>query len=162
MTILDNTTSGIAKGLSTYELLQTGFFIFIIILCLIGSISLVFYNMSLNYVKTTGKITLNSDNITQTLTYSVNNQEYHQTLQSVLDKNNHPTLTHNVGSCTVYYSSSKPNNYSINVNPTFTSEVIAGILLIIAILASLWFYFLYTHPDYAAVLGGINAVKSIY
>jgi hypothetical protein len=118
--------------------------------------------MSLNYVTTTGQITLNSDNTTQTLTYSVNNQDYRQTLPSVLDKNNNRTFTQKVGSCTVYYSSSKPNNYSINVNPTFTSEVIAGILFVIAILASLWFYFLYTHPEYAAVLGGINAVKSIY
>ena len=162
MSFIENTTSGFTKGLETYQLIQTGFIVFIIVLCLIGSIFLLIYNMRLKYTTTSGQIILNPDLINQTLIYTVNKVEYRKTLQSVLDKNNRRIFTQTVGSCTVYYPSEKPNEFSINVNPTFTSKVIAGILFIISILASLWFYFLYTHPEYTAVLGGINAARSIY
>ena len=154
----------ISEGLATYEILKTGFFVFVIIIILCIGISLTFYNMNLNYISTEGTITLNTDQLTETLIYFVNDKQYTQKILPITNNNNKIITTqpaYPIGSCIVYYSKTNPNVYNINSNPTIISGIISSVLCVIATIALLWLLFLRNNRDVATVMGGINIVNSL-
>ncbi len=153
-------------GLATYELIKTGASIFILVILLLISIWLIYYNMKLNYQSSTiCNVTSNTDgSFTQTLTYTVDNKVYNKIappIESVTNNVTKKDYAYPVGLCTVYYPKENPDAYMININPTTASQIIAGILLVIVILTSLWFMFLRSNRNVAGVIGGIDASRSI-
>ena len=153
-------------GLATYELIKTGFAIFILVILLFISINLIFYNINQNYQSSTiCKVASVTDgSFMQTLTYTVNNKVYNKIVQPALIVNNNVTTKnyqYPEGLCTIYYPQNNPDSYSLNINPTTVSQIIAGILLVIVIFASLWFMFLRSNRNVAGVVGGIDASRSI-
>ena len=155
------------EGLATYEIIKTGFFLFIIVLLLCFSIGLIFYNMNKNYMSTTICYikSIPNSNYQQSITYSVNGKAYKKTVQGVTTTTNNVTSTNYAypeGNCTIYYASANPDDYSLNFNPTTVSEIFAVVLLIIAILMTLWFLFLRSHKEFAGVVGGIDAAQTAF
>ena len=153
-------------GLATYELIKTGFAIFILVILLFISINLIFYNINQNYQSSTicKVASITDGSFMQTLTYTVNNKVYNKIVQPALIVNNNVTTKnyqYPEGLCTIYYPQNNPDSYSLNINPTTVSQIIAGILLVIVIFASLWFMFLRSNRNVAGVVGGIDASRSI-
>jgi len=156
----------VMDGLATYELIKTGFAIFILVILLFISINLIFYNINQNYQSSTicKVASITDGSFMQTLTYTVNNKVYNKIVQPALIVNNNVTTKnyqYPEGLCTIYYPQNNPDSYSLNVNPTTISQIIAGILLVIVIFASLWFMFLRSNRNVAGVVGGIDASRSI-
>ena len=157
------------NGLAMYEIIKTGFFFFILLICFCGSIGITTYNLNLNYIFTTGEITLNSDGLYQTLTYTVDNKEYSQTISPITNtyqnasKQNITTTVpaFPVGPCKLYYSKSDPNKYSINYNPTIISGIGASILCCLSFFTLLWLLFLRENKDFASVIGASSLTSSI-
>jgi ATP-dependent Zn protease len=156
----------VMDGLATYELIKTGFAIFILVILLFISINLIFYNINQNYQSSTicKVASITDGSFMQTLTYTVNNKVYNKIVQPALIVNNNVTTKnyqYPEGLCTIYYPQNNPDSYSLNINPTTVSQIIAGILLVIVIFASLWFMFLRSNRNVAGVVGGIDASRSI-
>jgi len=159
----------IMNGLAMYEIIKTGFFFLLLLICFSGSIGITTYNVNLNYTSTTGKITLNADGLYQTLTYIVDNKEYYQTIKPITttQKNaSQQNITTSVpafpvGPCKLYYSKSDPNKYSINYNPTIISGIGASVLCCLSLFTLLWLLFLRQNKDVAGVVGGISAASNI-
>jgi ATP-dependent Zn protease len=153
-------------GLATYQIIKTGFAIFILVIFLLISVNLFFYNMNQNYQSSTiCNVTSSIDgSFTQTLTYTVNNKVYNKIVQPAINVHNNiatKNYQYPEGLCTIYYPQNNPDAYSLNINPTTASQIIAGILLVIVIFASLWFMFLRSNKNVAGVFGGIGASRDI-
>lgn len=112
-------------------------------------------SMTKNYQKTQGNITTDVVNKNQTITYIVDKEYVH--IVPFLTRTN-PRYEN--GSCTVYYAPNNPNDYSINVNPSFMLGIIS-IVLCVLVSAIMWFLFLRSNKDVAGVLGGINAASTV-
>lgn len=154
-------------GLATYQIIKTGFFLFLIVLFLCIAIGLVFYNLSKNYLSTTicDIKSIPNSNFQQTVSYSVNGKAYKQTIQGTTTTTNNVTTTNYAypeGKCTMYYASANPNDYALNFNPTTASGIFAGVLFIIAILMTLYFIFLRSNKEFAGVMGGIDAAQTAF
>ena len=154
----------VMQGLASFEIFKTGAILFLVFICFCISIFFTISNINKNYTSTTVcNIKTNSD-LSQTITYTVNNKAYtknvppsEQTVNNV--KSLKPTYTE--GSCTLYYSSKNPDDYSINFNPTIISEIFAGILLLVLIGTFIWFSFLRSNRDFAGVVGGIDVANTV-
>jgi hypothetical protein len=122
--------------------------------------------MQLNYQSSTICNITNSidSSFRQTITYTVDNKVYTKIAEPVdMVINNRPTknFRYPYGTCTVYYPKNDPDNYTINMNPITTSQIISLILLIIGILTVMWFIYLKYNRNVAGVVGGIDASRSI-
>jgi|694.fasta_scaffold135885_3 hypothetical protein len=151
-------------GLAGYEILKTGLGLVIIICFLLSAIYFAISSYSKNYQSINGTITSNTIQKTQTLTYTVNNKLYTQNIPFTIKTENNQqilTPTYSDGNCTVYYAGSNPDDYSVNMNPLYFSGIGSSVLCIIALLSSIWLYFLYTHKEVAGVIGGIDAASSV-
>lgn len=151
----------VMQGLANYEIYKTGFGLFLIICFLICAIGCLIYSLHKNYQKTTGNIVtyINS----QTLTYTVD-KLYVQNIPFITTTTNNITSTHPAhesGSCVVYYAKNNPQDYAVNSNPVFASEILTCFFCILSILVCMWFVFLRSHKDVAGVVGGLDAVSSI-
>lgn len=154
--------TSIASGLGKYEIIKTGFSVFILICCMYIAVGLTARNLLLNYVSTTGTIALNSDNISETLTYKVNNKIYTHIIEAKYnDKTKISTPAHYVGEHKIYYSNNNPNIYSIGTNPTLLTSGCSVCLCILAGFAFAWFLFLRSNREVASVVGGISAANTI-
>ena len=154
-------------GLATYQIIKTGFFLFLIVLFLCIAIGLVFYNLSKNYLSTTicEIKSIPNSNFQQTVTYSVNGKAYKQTIPGTTTTTNNVTTTNYAypeGKCTMYYASANPNDYSLNFSPTTASGIFAGVLFVIALLMTLYFIFLRSNKEFAGVMGGIDAAQTAF
>ena len=155
----------VMDGLATYEIIKTGFGLFLIVLFLCIAIALIFYNMNKNYLSTTicNIKSIPNSNFQQTLVYSVNGQKYDYIISGVTTTVNNVTKTRYAypeGNCSIYYPSANPSDYNVNINPTIVSEIAAGVLFVIAILATLWFLFLRSNKEFAGVMGGIDVARN--
>jgi hypothetical protein len=158
---------GVMEGLATYEIIKTGFFLFLIVLFLCIAIGLVFYNLSKNYLSTTicDIKSIPNSNYQQTVSYSVNGKAYKQTIQGVTSTTNNVTTTkyaYPEGKCTMYYASANPDDFSLNISPTTVSGIFAAVLFVVAILMTLWFLFLRSNKEFAGVVGGIDAAQTAF
>jgi ATP-dependent Zn protease len=154
----------IMDGLATYEIIKTGFTIFIMCLFLCCAVGLTINNLSKNYISTKNcNITSNVDK-SQILTYTVDKQYTQQINPTITTNNNVSTknYAYQNGPCTLYYPSANPSVYSVNSNPTTVSEIIAGILCCLTILTFLWFLFLRSHRGVAGVVGGIDVANTAF
>jgi hypothetical protein len=152
------------EALGSYEIYKTGFFIIIMCSCFCCAVALTYQTIKANYVSVPGNITLNADNLTETLTYTVNSKQYTKTIKPVTTTNNNITTTNrafNVGSYTVYYPSADPDSYSIGVNPTYMSGIFAAVTCFLLICMILWFIFLRSNPGVAGVFCGIDAAETV-
>lgn len=154
-------------GLASYQIIKTGFFLFLIVLFLCIAIGLVFYNLSKNYLSTTicNIKSIPNSNFQQTVTYSVNGKVYTQTVQGKTTTTNNVTKTdyaYPEGNCTLYYASANPNDYALNFSPTTASGIFAGVLFVIAILMTIYFIFLRSNRQFAGVMGGIDAAQTAF
>ena len=154
-------------GLATYEIIKTGFTLFIIVLLLVGAIALTIYNWNKNYISTTNCniVSSNDGSYSQTVTYSVNNKQYVKTVPAmvtIVDNVQKYNFAFNPGSCTLYYASADPNTFSINLNPTFISQIASGVLFVVAIIGFFWFTFLRSNKNVAGVMGGIDAARTVF
>jgi len=146
------------QGLATYELIKLGGILYISICFLCSAIYFLVSSISKHYQKTQGNITTNNNN-TQTLTYTVNNTNYTKNIPfRTVKANTLPVFT--AGSCTVYYAQNNPDDYNVNTNPVFMSEVLTGVLCCFSCVACLSFMFLNKHRDVAGVVGGIDIANS--
>jgi hypothetical protein len=159
----------VMSGLAGYEIFKTGAFLLLMTCILFCVVGLLISNINKNYVSTTicnivsNPITPIS-NHEQTLTYSVNGKQYVKIIPGIsTTANNIKTINYayQEGSCTLYYASANPDDYSITYNPTTMSGIGAGILLFVIILIYLWLSFLRSNRDVAGVFGGISAAKSV-
>jgi hypothetical protein len=152
------------EGLATFEIMKMGIFI-VFIVCLLGSaIYGVTQNMRKDYHKTTGIITTDDVNGSQSIIYTVDDKEYIQTVlfkTTITNNVTTKTPTHVAGPCTIYYSSKNPNDYSINVSPVLMTKGISIVLCVISILAILYFIFLRKNRNLAGVMGGVNIGTSL-
>jgi hypothetical protein len=152
----------VKDGLATYEIIKTGFFVLIIVYCMYSALGLTIYNFTLNYVSTPGTIKLNLDNVSQTLTYVVNNKLYTHTIAPIYnDKTHTSSPAHRIGTHTIYYTSANPLSYSIGTNPTIVTSICSCVLCIFAGFALAWFLFLRSNKEVASVVGGISAANTI-
>ena len=154
-------------GLATYQIIKTGFFLFLIVLFLCIAIGLVFYNLSKNYLSTTicDIKSIPNSNYQQTVSYLVNGKAYKQTIPGTTTTTNNVTTTtyaYPEGKCTMYYASANPNDYSLNFSPTTASGIFAGVLFVIALLMTLYFIFLRSNKEFAGVMGGIDAAQTAF
>ena len=155
----------ISDSLATYKLIKTGIGLAIILLFLCIAISLLFNNINKNYLSTTicNIKSIPNSNYEQKLTYSVNGKNYEYTIYGVTTTNKNITTTnyaHPEGNCTLYYSKSKPEDYSINYNPTTTSSIFVVVLFIIAFLTTLYLLFLRSNKEFAGFMGGVDIAQS--
>jgi len=157
----------VMKGLATYELIKLGFLIYFVGCFLCCAIYGFVSNMKKNYQKTQGNIVTNTDN-TQTLKYTVNNKEYTRIIpfkpeyiDSKTNVRTPPMAAYTTGSCSVYYQEKDPENYSININPTFMTGVISSILCFVGCFACLSFAFLNKNREVAGVMGGVDIASSL-
>jgi len=157
--------SNVTGALSAYETYKTGFSIIILVLCLCCAIGAAIYNYQQHYVSTKNcNIQLNNSDQSVTLSYVVNDKTYTYNLPPVVTTTNNVNQirpVHNPGSCTVYYKSSDPGSYNLDVNPTFIFEVISGILCCFVIFTIIWFMFLRANPGVAAVAGGLDVGQQV-
>jgi len=156
------------EAFGSYELLKTGFYIIMMCSFFCAASLVVTTTILTNYESVPGNITLNADKLTETLIYTVNGKQYTKTINPIATTNNNITTTIpalNIGSCTVYYVSGDPDNYSINFNPKnikvlFTSTICC--LITCALICSIsWFTFLRSNPGAAGVIGGIDATDTV-
>lgn len=154
------------KGLATYQLIKLSGILYISVCFLCSGMYFLISNISKNYQKTQGNIITNKNN-TQTLTYTVNNILYTQnipfTLQTVDTKTNITTPPHAQfidGQCTVYYAQNNPNDYNVNTNPLFMSQILTGVLCCFSCFSCLSFIFFYKNREVAGVVGGIDVANS--
>jgi hypothetical protein len=151
-------------GLAGYEIFKTVIGLVIIICFLLSAIYFAISSYFKNYQSINGTIVSNTAQKTQTLTYTVNNKLYTKNIPfNIKTENNQQISTpaYSDGNCTVYYAGSNPDDYSINMNPVYFSGIGSSVLCIIALLSSIWLYYLYTHKEVAGVIGGIDAASSI-
>jgi ATP-dependent Zn protease len=156
----------VMDGLATYQLIKTGITVFVFIILLLVSFYLIYYNTQQNYQSSTiCKITSSTDgSFTQTVTYTVNNKVYTKSVPAVVNTDkgvSTKNFQYTAGLCTVYYPKNNPDAYSLNIDPTTVSQIIAGILFVIVILMSFWFMFLRSNRKVAGVVGGIDAARNI-
>lgn len=154
-------------GLATYQIIKTGFFLFLIVLFLCIAIGLVLYNLSKNYLSTTicNIKSIPNSNFQQKVTYSVHGKVYEQTIQGVTTTNNNITTMNYAypeGNCTLYYASANPNDFALNFSPTFASGIFAGILFVVAIFMTIYFVLLRSNKNFAGVMGGIDAAQTAF
>ncbi len=158
--------TGIMDGLATYEIIKTGFGLFMIVLLLCFAIYFIIYNLKQKYLSTTicEIKSIPDSNFQQSLTYTVDGQKYNYTISGVTTTVNNVTKTnyaHREGKCKIYYPKSRPSEYNINVNPTNVSLIFAGVLFVIAIFMTLYFLFLRSNREFAGVMGGLSAANTL-
>jgi len=156
------------SGLATYEMFKTGLCSILICCCLGIAIYFTITNINKNYVPTNDcSIKSNNDgSFTQILTYTVNNKIYNKEILPTSTTNKQTNITtysfaHPEGSCTVYYPSANPDEYSLTYNPTIITGIISGGLCCCIIFVCIYLAFLRANPDAAGVMGGISASRSI-
>jgi hypothetical protein len=176
-------------GLAMYEMIKVGFGIFVLIIILVSLSYCLYTNISKNYQLTTGIISnINDNNSGQILTYTVDKTIYKPTLVQqpnimITDKNGTRSCPHgnpqvnsfglvigcnpnnqqySVGTHNVYYAKSNPEDYNLDVNPTFMIEVITGIICCLLIIAIITFIFFSRNEDVAATFGGVSILSSLF
>ena len=152
-------------GLATFELIKTGFmiFVFFMITCLVLYFFITDYNQ--HYESTTGTIIQNRDS-SETLTYTVKGKTYSQQIPPIITQatQNAPaiiTYAYPAGTNVVYYSRTNPNVFNVGSNPT----TIMGIGLIISVIllvgSIIWFLFMRSNRNVAGVVGGIDVAHGL-
>lgn len=158
------------SGLAGYEIFKIGVFLVLMSCFLFCAVGLLISNYNKHYISTTicnivsNPITPTS-NHEQTVIYTVNGIEYKKIIPGISTNVNNVTTfkyAYPEGTCTLYYASSNPDDYSISYNPTTVSGIGAGILLVIVIFIYLWLSFLRANQDVAGVVGGISAAQSVF
>ena len=157
-------SSTVMNGLAAYEIYRTACTLFVLILILCSCTGLTFYNINLNYLYTSGDIKLDSDNLTEILTYNVDGIEYKFIIPPVKNTVNNVTSinpAHPTGPCKIYYPKSKPNEYVISfLSPTTFSEIGLAIVCCLVFFTFIWLIFLRKNKDVAGVVGGVNIATS--
>lgn len=154
----------VMHGLATYEIFKTGGILFIVFIIFSVSIYFVVSNVNKNYISTTICNIKTNQDLSQTVTYVVNNKSFTKNVQpSESTVNNVKTLkpTYTEGNCTLYYSTNNPDDYSINFNPTVGSGIFSGIMFVVLIVVFIWFLFLRANREVASVYGGISVANNV-
>lgn len=152
-------------GLATFQLIKTGFmvFIFFIITCLVLYFFISDYNQ--NYESTTGTIIQNRD-LSETLTYTVAGKTYTQQIPPIITQatQNAPARTsyaYPAGNNVVYYSRKNPNIFNIGTNPTTMTGIGLTVAVILLVGSILWFLFMRANRNVAGVVGGIDVAHGL-
>jgi hypothetical protein len=153
-------------GSANYELIKTGLFLVVIIVLLSVSIYYFVKIGQQNYQSSSICNVVNSidSSFRQTLTYTANNQVYTKIVEPVYTVVTPPTLTfkYPYGKCTVYYPKNNPDDYTLNMNPITTNQIIASVLFAVAMVILIWFIYLKYNRYVAGVPGGIGAPRNIF
>lgn len=152
-------------GLATFELIKTGFmiFIFFIITCLVLYFFISDYNQ--NYESTTGTIIQNRD-LSETLTYVVAGKTYTQQIPPIITQatQNAPailTYAYPAGNNVVYYSRKNPNVFNVGSNPTTMTGIGLAVSVVLLVGSILWFLFMRANRNVAGVVGGIDVAHGL-
>ena len=152
-------------GLATFELIKTGFmiFIFFIITCLVLYFFISNYNQ--NYESTTGTIVHNKD-FSETLTYVVAGKTYTQIIPPSITQatQNAPVISsyaYPAGNNVVYYSRKNPNVFNVGTNPTTMTGIGLIISVILLVGSIVWFLFMRANRNVAGVVGGIDVAHGL-
>ena len=152
-------------GLATFELIKTGFmiFIFFIITCLILYFFITYYNQ--HYESTTGTIIQNKD-FSETLTYTVEGKTYTQIIPPSITQatQNAPVISsyaYPAGNIVVYYSRKNPNVFNFGTNPTTMAGIGLGISVFLLVGSIIWFLFMRANRNVAGVVGGIDVAHGL-
>jgi len=151
-------------ALGSYEIYKTLFFIIIMLSCFCCAVSLTIKTIQKNYVSVPGNITLNADNLTETLTYTVKGKKYTKTILPVTVTNNNIKTTipaSNTGSRTVYYPSADPDSYILDFNPTYIPAIFSAVTCCLLICMISWFIVLRSNSGVAGIVGGIDVTQTI-
>jgi len=155
----------IMDGLATFELIKTGFmiFIFFIITCLVLYFFISDYNQ--NYESTTGTIIQNRD-LSETLTYVVAGKTYTQQIPPIITQatQNAPailTYAYPAGNNVVYYSRKNPNVFNVGSNPTTMTGIGLAVSVVLLVGSILWFLFMRANRNVAGVVGGIDVAHGL-
>lgn len=152
-------------GLATFELIKTGFmiFIFFIITCLVLYFFIIDYNQ--NYESTTGTIVQNRD-LSETLTYTVSGKTYTQQIPPIITQANQnaPAITSHAypaGPNLVYYSRKNPNIFNVGTNPTTMTGIGLAVSVVLLVGSIIWFLFMRSNRNVAGVVGGIDVAHGL-
>lgn len=159
------TAGKIFNGFGTITLVSAGFSFFIMFYSLLCAIGYMINSILKNYKNIQGNIKTNAIEKNQILTYFVD-KEYTQILPFSTTKQNNNSASisspaYNNGPCTVYYLENNPDDYYINYNPSLIFGGITSIICILTLFSGIYFYFLYTNPNAAGVIGGLQAINGI-
>ena len=152
-------------GLATFELIKTGFmiFIFFIITCLVLYFFISEYNQ--HYESTTGTIIQNRD-LSETLTYTVAGKTYTQQISPIITQatQNAParnSYAYPAGTTVVYYSRTDPNIFNVGTNPTTMTGIGLAVSVVLLVGSVLWFLFMRANRNVAGVVGGIDVAHGL-
>lgn len=152
-------------GLATFELIKTGFmiFIFFIITCLVLYFFIIDYNQ--NYESTTGTIIQNRD-LSVTLTYTVAGKTYTQQIPPIITQANQnaparSSYAYPAGPNLVYYSRKNPNIFNVGTNPTTMTGIGLAVAIFLLVGSILWFLFMRANRNVAGVVGGIDVAHGL-
>lgn len=152
-------------GLATFELIKTGFmiFIFFIITCLVLYFFISDYNQ--HYESTTGTIIQNRD-LSETLTYTVAGKNYIQQIPPIITQatQNAParsTYAYPAGTNLVYYSRTNPNIFNVGTNPTTMTGIGLAVVVVLLVGSIIWFLFMRANRNVAGVVGGIDVAHGL-
>lgn len=96
---------------------------------------------SKKYSKATGYITNNNNNNTQQIIYMVNDKQYTKIVNYTSRRKSlrsYPLYPH--GKCTIYYDIKNPNEYTVNIGPRSSKNVIMSIIFILGMGLGVLFY----------------------
>ena len=152
-------------GLATFEIIKTGFMIFVlfIITCFVLYFFITDYNQ--HYESTTGTIIQNKD-FSQTLTYTVEGKTYTQLIPPSITQatQNAPPIssyTYPAGKNVVYYSRKNPDIFNVGTNPTTIMGIGLAISVLLLVGSIIWFLFMRENRNVAGVVGGIDVAHGL-
>jgi hypothetical protein len=155
----------IMDGLATFELIKTGFmiFVFFMITCLVLYFFITDYNQ--HYENTTGTIIQNRD-LSEILTYTVGGKTYTQQIPAIITQatQNAParaSYAYPAGTNLVYYSRTNPNVFNVGNNPTTITGIGLVITIILLVGSIIWFSFMRVNRNVAGVVGGIDVAHGL-
>jgi len=155
----------IMDGLATFELIKTGFIIFVlfIITCLVLYFFISDYNQ--DYVSTNGTIIQNKD-FSETLTYTVAGKTYTQIIPPSMTQANQNTparisYAYPAGNNVVYYSRKNPNIFNVGNNPTTMTGIGLAIVVLFLVGSIIWFLIMRANRNVAGVVGGIDVAHGL-
>lgn len=153
------------KGLATLQIMKTGIGVLFLLCFLSSAIYGVVSSMRKNYQKVSGNITTDTTANNQTVTYIVADKEYNQNVPfttKIINNVTTTTPTHVAGPCTIYYAQANPNDYSVNINPVFMTQVISGVLCLLSMVSIGGLVFLRSNREVAGVLGGVDIFNNLF
>ena len=96
---------------------------------------------SKKYSKTTGYITNNNNNNTQQIVYMVNDKQYTKIVRNRYRRKSYRSYQlYSPGKCTIYYDIQNPNEYTVNISPRSSKQVIIYIIVILGMVLGVLFY----------------------